>query len=323
MRTSRTDRAGGRAAASAVVAMVAFAAAGFAGVALASDDTDRLPAGDARELVAMAVAHEHGEGVARDQVKAAALYCEAARTGDVEALYGLGWMYANGRGVARDDALAAGLFTLAAEAGHAPARKALAIVGGPGDRLPDCMRPDEPSPDEPSPDESLSDEAVLDEEANPFAGLSPDKRQIAELVATLAPRYAVDPRLALAVIAVESDFDPRARSPKDAQGLMQLIPETAARFAVRNPLDPQQNLRGGLAYLRWLLSYYRGQVVLAIAAYNAGERAVDRYRGVPPYPETRDYVRKIRARFRNEQHPYDPQIADASPLLAPLAARRK
>lgn len=318
MRRQRTDRAGGRSAAIAVVATVTFAALGFARMALASSDADRLQAWDARELVAMAVAYEHGEGVARDQLRAAALYCEAARAGDAEALFGLGWMYANGRGVARDDAMAAGLFAQAAEAGHAPARKALALVGGSGDRLPDCMRPDEPAPDE-----SLSEDAMLDEEADPFAGLSPDKRQIAELVAKLAPRYAVDPRLALAVIAVESDFDPRARSPKDAQGLMQLIPETAARFAVRNALDPQQNLRGGLSYLRWLLSYYRGQVVLAVAAYNAGERAVDRYRGVPPYPETRDYVRKIRARFRNEQHPYDPQIADASPLLAPVAARRK
>lgn len=318
MRRQRTSRSGGRVAAIGVKATVVFAALGFACGAMAADDADLLRARDARELVAMAVAYEHGEGVARDQLKAAALYCEAARAGDAEALYGLGWMYANGRGVARDDALAAGLFAQAAEAGHAPARKALTLVGGPGDRLPDCMRPDEPAPDE-----SLSEDAMLDEEADPFAGLSPDKRQIAELVAKLAPRYAVDPRLALAVIAVESDFDPRARSPKDAQGLMQLIPETAARFAVRNALDPQQNLRGGLSYLRWLLSYYRGQVVLAIAAYNAGERAVDRYRGIPPYPETRDYVRKIRARFRNEQHPYDPQIADASPLLAPLAARRK
>jgi len=96
-----------------------------------------------------------------------------------------------------------------------------------------------------------------------------------------------------AVMRAESNFDPLARSSRNAQGLMQLIPETAERFAVRDPLDPVENLRGGMGYLRWLLSYFRGDVVLALAAYNAGEGTVRRYGGVPPFAETRNYVARI------------------------------
>jgi soluble lytic murein transglycosylase-like protein len=115
------------------------------------------------------------------------------------------------------------------------------------------------------------------------------------LVARLAPSYAVDPQLALAVIAVESGFRVNAVSPKNAQGLMQLIPATARRFRVGDPFDPESNVRGGLAYLQWLLARFDGDVRLVAAAYNAGEGAVLRHKGVPPYPETRDYVRKIMA----------------------------
>ena len=134
----------------------------------------------------------------------------------------------------------------------------------------------------------------------------------------MAPRYGIDPRLALAVIAVESNFDATARSDKDARGLMQLIPRTAVRFNVKDPFNQQQNLRGGLAYLRFLIAYYRGDVALAAAAYNAGEAAVDRYRGVPPFPETQAYVRRVLAHYRRERHPYDASVADRSPILEPI-----
>jgi TPR repeat protein len=264
------------------------------------------------DLIAQAVAYEHGEGVAKDQMKAAALYCGAARSGDAEAQFRLGWMYANGRGMSRDDATAASLFALAAAQGHTHAKFMLRFVGDAQHHLPDCMRQREP--------EAIAQ--VTDDSTDPFTNLPPHKQRLADLVRTLAPIYKVSPRLALAIVAVESNFEPNARSPKDARGLMQLIPQTAARFKVRNAFDPAENVHGGLAYLRWLLAYYRGQVLLAAAAYNAGERAVDRHRGVPPYPETRGYVQRVLSIFRSYDHPYDPSLTAPSPVLAEIAGRK-
>jgi hypothetical protein len=257
------------------------------------------------------VAYEHGEGVPKDQLRAAALYCDAAREGDAEAQFSLGWMYANGRGVPRDDGVAAAMFRLAAAGGHIHAQKTLAFLGDAPGRLPDCMVPEPPSI-EAAPD--------IDETPDFFADLPGWKRRIADVVAALAPRYAVDPRLALSVIQVESNFEPRALSVRNARGLMQLVPDTAARFNVVNALDVRENLRGGLAYLRWLLAYYQGQVPLAVAAYNAGEAAVDKYKGIPPYPETREYVRRVLKLFRRERHPYDARIVDPSPILTGAGA---
>jgi TPR repeat protein len=265
-----------------------------------------------RELVARALAHEHGEGVPKDVLKAAFFYCEAARRGDAEGQYGLGWMYANGRGLPHDDGLAASLFALAAAQGHEHAQRMERFVGSATDRLPDCMQP----PTMPAP------VLVFDDGADTFTALPPYKQKFAELVRALAPTYDVSPRLALAIVAVESNFEPYARSPKDARGLMQLIPDTASRFNVKNAYDPHQNVRGGLAYLRWLLAYYRGQVELAAAAYNAGEGAVDRHGGVPPYAETRDYVKKIRRLYGANEHPYNPHVTDPSPLLGAVRSAR-
>ncbi len=256
-------------------------------------------------LLAQAVAYEHGEGVAKDPLKAFELYCSAARDGNAEAQYSLGWMYANGRGVPHNEAIAATFFDLAAHSGHAYAQKMLARAGDARGELPACMLPPERPPELPPL-----------EEPDPFLALSPQQQKIAEAVMRAAPRYGIEPRLALAVVSVESNFVPTARSVKDARGLMQLIPETAQRFNVRNPYSVDENVRGGLTYLRWLLAYYEGQVTLAAAAYNAGEATVDRYRGVPPYPETRDYVKRVLALFRKDSHPYDSRVVAPSRMLA-------
>jgi hypothetical protein len=289
---------------------VAFAAAVLVAVVAEAAPADFE--GDATRLIAtlraQGRAYEHGEGVDRDPVLAVDFYCEAARLGDAESQYSLGWIYANGRGVPRDDRLAGLFFDMAAEQGHEYAKKMVAHVGTAAVDLPDCMRKPDPPP--------AREVAPSRIEADTFVAATPEQKRAADIVRRLAPEFRVNPQFALAIIRAESNFDPNARSPKNAQGLMQLIPETAARFNVKRPYDPVQNVRGGLAYLRWLLAYFRGNVTLVAAAYNAGEGAVEKYRGVPPYAETRAYVQRIRRYYGHDRHPFDPQVADPSPELA-------
>jgi soluble lytic murein transglycosylase-like protein len=117
--------------------------------------------------------------------------------------------------------------------------------------------------------------------------------QLEAIVNHVSHDYAVDKSLVQAVIHAESDFDANAVSPKGASGLMQLMPETAQRYGVRDIFDPEQNIIGGVRYLRDLLETFGHDVRLALAAYNAGERTVLRYGGIPPYPETMHYVNKV------------------------------
>jgi len=115
----------------------------------------------------------------------------------------------------------------------------------------------------------------------------------AELINASAADHGVDPALVKAIIRAESNFDRRAVSKKGAQGLMQLMPDTAFRYAVRNPFDPADNIRGGVQYLRFLQETFPGRLSLIVAAYNAGENAVLRHGGIPPYRETKEYVARV------------------------------
>ncbi|GAB3267127.1 transglycosylase SLT domain-containing protein [Chitinimonas naiadis] len=273
-------------------------------VSVLGQDIERLA--QMEKIRSAAQALEHGEGVPKDSKRAAELYCDAAKLGDSEAQFSLGWMYANGRGLPRDDELAAYYFGLAAGQGHQQALRMLRFLGHVEPRQPECMRPVMPPQDNNEVNDDVLD--IL------LASTEPQKKIIV-LVQRLAPEYGVSPRLAIAVIKAESNFDPVAISDKNAQGLMQLIPDTAARFNVTKPFDPEQNLRGGLSYLRWLLAYFQGDVALVAAAYNAGEGAVERFKGVPPYPETQGYVKRIISLYRQGAHPYDAGVTAPSPEL--------
>ncbi len=275
----------------------------------------------------LAKAMEYGEpGIARDAVQAAELYCRAARHGDAESQYNLAWMLTNSRGIERDEAQAAHLFAAAAEQGYVQARNILARMGPPRGDPPACLR----SPDD---DAALMAAAAPPPSlpARPGAAaarvdarppLPPPRgapEALVRFVNLVAPEYQLSPHLVLTFIATESNFDPMAVSPKNAQGLMQLIPDTAARFGVRKVMDPAQNMRGGMAYLRWLMARFQGDVVLVAAAYNAGEAAVERYLGVPPYAETRQYVWKILKGMGGQvSQPFDAsvtQVSSAMPLI--------
>ena len=244
--------------------------------------------------------------IARNSPQAVDELCHMARRGDAESQYQLAWVFAHGRGEERRDGWASYLFFAASSQGHADARRMLDSVTWPAAEVPTCMTESKRAP------APLAPNVIVK---------APPK--IERLVRQLAPQFRVDPQLALTIIAVESNFDAYAVSRSAAMGLMQLIPQTARRFGVLNAFDAKQNIRGGLAYLRWLLAYYEGDVSLVAAAYNAGEGAVDRHRGVPPFDETREYVRRVVARFGNAPHPFDARVSTPSPQLAQIRAALK
>jgi len=129
---------------------------------------------------------------------------------------------------------------------------------------------------------------------------APSRERVRELISRHANRWQLDPKLVEAVVTAESGWNPRVVSRKGAVGLMQLMPTTARMLAVEDPYNPEQNIAGGVRYLRQLLDQYDGSLELALAGYNAGPRAVASYGGVPPYRETRDYVRKVLRLYRGE-----------------------
>jgi hypothetical protein len=137
-------------------------------------------------------------------------------------------------------------------------------------------------------------------------GFTTGDAKVDSYIADSSARHGVDPVLIYSIMHRESAFKKMAISYKGARGLMQLMPATAARFGVRNIFDPAQNIEAGTRYMRWLLNRFGGDVGLALAGYNAGEGAVDKYRGVPPYRETQEYVKRISERYALMR---DPQTA--------------
>lgn len=239
-------------------------------------------------------------------------YCNLAKTqDDANAQFAMGWLFSMGKGVAVNHDIAAYFFRQADKKGHQDA--ALWLQKSPGNpelaTPPGCMT-------------SANLATAADTEpvraSTPIASMQPDrttntiefpKGPIFRLVQKHAPQYEIEVGFAMAVIAVESGFDPNAVSAKNAQGLMQLLPQTQARFNVKDPFNPEQNIKGGLSYLRWLLDYFEGDVELVLAAYNAGEHMVLKYRGVPPFPETQQYIQRVSKYYKHKHHAYTQQSA--------------
>lgn len=121
--------------------------------------------------------------------------------------------------------------------------------------------------------------------------------QVLNMISHISQKHGIDENLIKAIIKQESGFNPRAKSKAGAMGLMQLMPATAASLGVKDPFNPVQNVEGGVKYLKSMLNKYNGNVILALAAYNAGPGAVDKYDGVPPYAETQNYVKNILSNY--------------------------
>lgn len=231
--------------------------------------------------LAQGLAAERGIGIRQNVNLAIELYCDAATMGSSEGFFRIGRMLAKGAPKLRNPQLANAYLALAARLGHREASMMHdpQVENGRIDQICNITRGHVAEP-----------KFDLD---GYIAGLSKDKRSLATLIRKSAPRYGVDARMALGIALAESNLDANAVSPKNAQGVMQLIPDTQERFGVQKPFDAEQNIKGGLAYLKWLQTRFSGDLTLVAAAYNAGEGAVERYGGVPPFRETEDYVRRV------------------------------
>lgn len=244
---------------------------------LSEDDAPRV-----RAALEHAWAAESGQGQRRDEALAAALYCEAARQGSAEGHLRAGLIHLLGAQALRRPDLAKAFLSMALELGReeaAPMLRRLAHVS-PG--IAGCLF-----------GENAYLEAARFDLDSYVNSLTPSRREVARLAARLAPEYGIDRRLAVAIAGVESNFEPTARSHQNARGVMQLGPATVKRFRVQDPENPEQSIRGGLAYLRILKNRFPGDISRAIAAYNVGEGTMSRHRDLPPYPETRAYVWRV------------------------------
>lgn len=223
------------------------------------------------------------------------LYCEAAAMGSGEAYFRIGKLLANTK---QRLASARQMMTIAAQLGHLKASEWLetseSMTVPQTPRLIKNVASSAEPCNSDSKDQwntfSFDGRAHMD---NYLASMPAERQVVVRMIRRLAPQYDVDEHLGLAIASVESNFNRWAVSPKNAMGIMQLIPETAARFNVTKPFDVEQNIRGGLAYLRWLQIAMEGNIEWVVAAYNAGENAVLRHKGIPPYRETKAYVNRV------------------------------
>jgi soluble lytic murein transglycosylase-like protein len=266
-----------------------------------------------KDLLMRAIVLENDDDDPEATWKAATMYCEASRYGSAEAIYRLGMLYAFGRGVPENRDYAANLFGIASTHGHYEAQQMLETIQLKATSTPPCTL-DAVAPEKAPISKTL--EAQVSPEIDRYVdNLPKNKRWVLRLVNSISKWYKVDAKLVLSIISVESNFENIATSNMHAQGLMQLIPDTADRFNVKNAYNATQNIKGGVAYLRWLLAYFKGDVALTVAAYNAGEGAVNKYKGIPPYPETKQYVSKVQARYPFKTHAYDSRITAPSPVF--------
>ncbi|MFB2865871.1 lytic transglycosylase domain-containing protein [Aeromonas sp. MdU4] len=221
--------------------------------------------------------------------KAIALYCVAASTGNPEGYFRIGRLLATGPASVRSARMANSYLAMAMRLGNQRAGHYYnARIGNApmGDQCGVGLRGGQGGYFAPIPNTPFNVDSWL-------ARQSPAKQKLVTMLRHAAKHHKVDARLALAIAIAESNLNSQAVSPKNAQGVMQLIPETQQRFGVTHPFDPEQSIKGGLTYLKWLDRRFDGDWVLISAAYNAGEKAVERYGGIPPYDETQEYVKRV------------------------------
>ncbi|OAI06939.1 lytic transglycosylase [Methylomonas methanica] len=231
------------------------------------------------------LAAERGKGVGRNPWLAIRLYCDAATMGSPEGFMRIGRVLAISPGLPRKPELANAYLAMAASLGSEDALRYYDARHGNAELQGDCDALTGTGYTE-------SGEAAFNMAA--YLSKQPiEQQRIARLIHKLAPKYQVDASFVLAIALAESNLNPVAVSPKNAQGVMQLIPATQERFGVRQPFDPERNIMGAMAYIRWLERRFAGDWRLVAAAYNAGEGAVDRHAGIPPYAETQQYVRRV------------------------------
>lgn len=286
------------AALSAAVFLPALLAAAPANAGISEKTVAALEAlaskGSARAQYELAQHYDRADGVKADSRLALSLYCRAARQDYADAALMAGRMHMAGLGGVSKDA----------DLGRAWLRKAASLGNEQAERLVGTVSATVKAPDRCEPPNLR------------WGIIRKPPAEIRAMVQKMAPTYGLDPDLVLAVIAVESGYRVDVVSNKNAQGLMQLIPETAERFGVSDPFNAEQNLRGGMKYLRWLLAYFDGNVAYALAGYNAGEGAVLQYKGIPPYRETKDYVTKIRSIYAQTYHPFNRDVVQSAGLVS-------